>query len=384
LAALALFLGACAGGGDGSPDTTTSDAGAPDAPAGGGGEASDQPQDSADDASGRDRLATISVDGETLTYDLDDIVFSNVEGIDDITFETCSPNFFGSGRFYAIGYAVDEAGEVAVGSDGQPLGVFNMDLPPEDWQNTDRDPPEFEIDVDGADIRIATPEEAAELDPSVESAWTIDDTRATGTALFTDFETSYVVEFDVVCEGEPTVAVDTPPPSDDGGDNDGGGVLAGGGVGSFSVDGEGFDDVAVYSCEPFSFGSDEADPEDLSLLGYLGGSSGLQIEITHSQGIDVSNGESFDQIGFSAFHSRQGSSGLEQFEAHASNDSTGAWFLQGEDGAPVELPAPPFVIQGDRIAGELDGLVQTWPDEGAATVDVTFDFEIPVEVNDSC
>ncbi|MFP3882466.1 MAG: hypothetical protein ACLFRT_00045 [Actinomycetota bacterium] len=60
----------------------------------------------------------ISIDGEPTTYDLDDVTFSPAEGADDLTFETCDPDFFGSGRFYAIGYAVDGEGELIVGNDG--------------------------------------------------------------------------------------------------------------------------------------------------------------------------------------------------------------------------------------------------------------------------
>jgi hypothetical protein len=326
--------------------------------------------------------ATITVDGEAQEYAVDDVVFSNVEGMSDVTFERCNPDFFGSGRFYAIGYAVDGTGEVIVGEDGGPAGTFTMDLPPDDWEATQRDAPEFEIQINDLDIRIATPEEAA----GGTMSWTVDDSTASGQAVFVDFDSTYVVEFELVCAGSPTVdAGDLP--ADDGDSDDGGGggfPLGGAGVGSFTADGDSFDGVDVYSCEPFSFGSDP-DPRDLSLLAYLGGSSGLEVEISHSQGFDLSDGSEFEQINLNVFHSRQGYGGLEQFEGGAVNDASGDWFTQDPDTfEQIPLAEPPVVITGDNVTGALAGLVQTWPDEGAATVDVTFDLEVPTEVNEEC
>lgn len=383
LGTIALVVAAC-GGGDGSTATTdppddgdagttaaTTDA-APD-------EEGEGTETDAPEASGQ-RMATITIDGETTTFDLDDLTYSPVEGVEDMTFETCSPDFFGSGRFYAIGYAVDDAGEIIVDADGQP-GSFQMDLPPDDWEATQRDAPMFEIQLGDLDIEIATPEEAA----GGTMAWTIDDTTASGSAVFVDFETTYTVEFEVVCEGSPTVNADDLPTDDDTGDGgDGGFPLAGARSGSFTADGESFDDVDVYRCEPFSFGGD-ADPRDVSLLGYLGGSSGLEVEIGHSQGFDLADGSQFDQIDLNVFYSRSGESGLEQFEGSARNRADDTWYLfDRETGEETDLAEPPVVVGDDRVTGGLEGLVQTWPDEGAATVDVTFDFEIPTEVNSEC
>lgn len=159
---VALVVASCGGGGDGSA-VASDDSGGPGTTAAGGGEASGaEGQDDgsrADEASG-ERMAVIAIDGDAMTYDLDDITFSSVEGVADLTFETCSPDFFSSGRFYAIGYAVDDEGEVLVGEDGQPAGTFSMDLPPDDWEATQRDAPTFDLKVYGLDLRIATPEEA--------------------------------------------------------------------------------------------------------------------------------------------------------------------------------------------------------------------------------
>ncbi len=270
---MALVVASCGGGDDATPASTDAEGGTDATLEGDGaaatslpvGEAAaEDPDASAAEARG-ERSAVIAIDGEPTTYALDDVVFSPVEGVDDLTFETCNPDFFGSGRFYAIGYAVDGDGELILGEDGQP-GTFTMDLPPDDWEATERDAPGFQIVINGLDIDIATPEEAS----GGTMAWTIEDTRASGTAVFVDFDNTYTVDFEVVCEGSPTVNVDDLPTDDDSADDGGQGLPPAGGVGSFTVDGESFDNVDIYSCEPFSFGSDP-DPRDLSLLAFLGG-----------------------------------------------------------------------------------------------------------------
>lgn len=390
LGAAALVVASC-GGGEGESTPTTADVGGADTTIDGGGGDADAPTEPVGDEEGEDsggesgeRSAVISIDGEPTTYDLDDVTFSPVDGVDDLTFETCDPDFFGSGRFYAIGYAVDDEGALIVGDDGQP-GSFTMDLPPDDWEAAQRDAPDFEIKLGDLDIDIASPDEAA----GGTMSWTIDDTTASGSAVFVDFENTYTVDFEIVCEGSPTVEVDDLPTDDDDDASDGGGdgggfPLAGAGVGSFTADGESFDNVDVYSCEPFSFGSDPH-PDDVSVLAYLGGSSGLEVVISHRQGVDLSNGSQFDQIDLSVFHSRQGESGLEQFEGSAASAADGTWFTTDpETLEQTPLDGTPVVIEGDRITGALAGLNQSWPDEGAATVDVTFDLEIPTEVNEEC
>lgn len=386
-AVMALVVISCGGGdGDASSSDGASDSGT--TVAGDGSEDTNPPAEpavaedtggSADEAPG-ERSAVITIDGEATTYALDDVTFSPVEGVGDLTFETCNPDFFGSGRFYAIGYAVDADGELILGEDDQP-GTFTMDLPPDDWESAERDAPEFEIKHGGLDIEIATPDEAA----GATMAWTIEDTRASGSAVFVDFESSYNVEFEVICEGSPTVNVDALPSDDDATASGGGvGEVPAGGTGSFTVDGESFDNVDVFSCAPFSFGSDP-DPRDLSLLGYMGGMTGLEVELSHSEGFDMSDGSQFEQIRLRVFHSRTGDSGTEQFEGSASNNAAGEWVMTDPE-TFEELPIAdsPFVMEGNRISGSLAGLEQTWPDEGAATVDVTWDYEIPTEVLEDC
>ncbi len=381
---VALVVASCGGDGGAVQEDDSSGSEAPTTTAGGGGgEASGQTDQGGADTSSGERRAVIAVDGDSLEYDLDDVTFSNVEGVDDLTFETCSPDFFGSGRFYAIGYAVDADGEVLVGDDGQITGAFSMDLPPDDWEAAQRDAPTFDLVVDGLDLRIAAPEEAA----GGPMSWTIDDTSVSGTAVFTDFEKTYTVDFEVVCEGSPTVSVDAGDGNAGSGDDNGGQgatSLVGAAAGSFTADGEVFDNIDVYSCEPFSFGSQEADPNDLSLVGLTGASSGLEVEITHSPGIDLSSGAQFDKVTVNLFFSRQGASGLEQFELSASTDAAGDWFVSSDTGEQIQLTEIPAVIEGNHVTGSLSGLEQTWPDEGAATVDVTYDYEIPGEVNEGC
>jgi hypothetical protein len=385
---LAMVVAACGGEadssepGDGGDDSDTAqDAGDTDDAS-----SDDSDDDSgdgempvSDDSEGGERSAVITIDGVSTRYALDGLEYSPVEGVSDLTFETCNPDFFGSGRFYAIGYAVDEGGELLIASDGNPEGMFTMDLPPDDWEATDRDPPSFDIDLGDLDIRMATPEEAAGANMS----WTIEDTRAEGTALFVDFEDSYTVDFELVCEGSPTVDLDDLPEAGDG-DTGGGFTLAGAGTGSFTADGESFDGVDVYRCEPFSFGQDPH-PDDIDLLAYLGGMSGLNVDIAHNQGFDMSDGSQFEQIDLTVYYSRQGSNGVEQFEGSVFNDADGVWYTRdSETFEQVELGGVPFVIEGNRVIGELAGLEQTWPDEGAATVDVTFDLEIPTQINEDC
>lgn len=329
-------------------------------------------------AASGERSAVITIDGETTLFTMDDIEFSNVEGVDDVTFEDCNPDFFGSGRFYALGYAVDDSGEILVGDDGGPAGFIQVDLPPDDWEAAERDAPGFEIDLHGLEIEIATPEEAS----GGTMSWTIEDTTAAGTAVFVDGDSTYTVDFELECSGAETVDAEDLPAADDDEGDDGGtaGLPAAGGVGSYTDGGESFDGVDVYRCEPFSFGSDPH-PDDLSLLAFRGGSNGLSVDISHSEGFTGSGAETFDQIDLQVNLSRSGDAGLFQFEGRARNDADGNWYLGDPlmDDA-VQLDGPPFVIEGDRIVGELAGLEQTWPDEGAAVADVTFDLAIPTEI----
>lgn len=388
----ALLVAAC--GGD-AGETGSSSTGAPAETSGEGGsdDGSDAEPGSVSDegaTTAGDRTAVITVDGETLNYSMDNVVFSNLEGIEDMTFETCSPDFFSSGRFYGIGYAVDDNGEVIVDADGNIAGQFVVNLPPDDWQENQRDAPEFDITLNDLSIRMATPEQAETLAPGEAMSWSIDDTSAKGSAVFSDFQNAYIVEFELICEGEPTITAgggsQEPSEGSGGGDDGNGGFpLTGAGKGSFVADGESFDNVDVYSCEPFSFGSDPH-PDDLSLLAYVGGSSGLEVEISHSEGFDQAGG-TFDQVNVFVFYSRSGDSGLEQFERSAGNAADGYWYFGGGGFVTDEsdrIDGAPFTINGDRITGELAGLEQTWPDEGAATVDVSFDLEIPSEVNSEC
>ncbi|MGD9714369.1 MAG: hypothetical protein AB7V46_20245 [Thermomicrobiales bacterium] len=141
----------------------------------------------------------------------------------------------------------------------------------------------------------------------------------------------------------------------------------------------------MYACEPFSFGSEEPHPDDLSLFAMHEGSEGIDIDISHRQGIDLADGSQFDQIRIDVFYARQGVTGLEQFEGSAANDAAGSWFAQD----PVtlqqtSLQGSPYTVEGDRIFGSLAGPRQSWPDEGAATVDVTLDLEISSVINAEC
>ncbi|MEX2624098.1 MAG: hypothetical protein WD651_10255 [Acidimicrobiia bacterium] len=155
-----------------------------------------------------DRLggsATFNVEGTVLTYSMDEIEYSPNEAISDVTLEECSPNFFGIGTFRAIGYPVDESGELLLLENGGIAGIVDLIVPPDDWEARGLDDGEVELTLDseaaGIDLRIASPEQAAQIAPNAVHSWSRTDIGISGSIVMTDSRSEpFVVEFEAVCE----------------------------------------------------------------------------------------------------------------------------------------------------------------------------------------
>lgn len=160
---------------------------------------------------------------------------------------------------------------------------------------------------------------------------------------------------------------------------------AAGGVGTFTVDGETFDNVPVARCEPFSVG-DEPNEDDLSLVALVGSMEGLNLDLSNSDGFAMGDNEmiTFTQQTLNVDYSRSGDAGIEQFTGFASNDIDDDWYI---DGAPMPgedktaMGEPPFARDGGRISGSMT-LDQDWPEGSTGVVEVSFDLEIPSEIVD--
>lgn len=160
---------------------------------------------------------------------------------------------------------------------------------------------------------------------------------------------------------------------------------AAGGVGTFSVDGETFDDVPVARCEPFSIG-DTANNDDLSLVALVGSMEGLNLDLSNSDGFAMEDNEmiTFTQQTLNVDYSRSSDAGIEQFTGMADNDIDDNWYIggapmPGEEKTP--MAEPPFARDGDRISGSMT-LDQDWPEGSTGVIEVSFDFEIPSEIVD--
>ncbi|MGA7097894.1 MAG: hypothetical protein WB245_10060 [Acidimicrobiia bacterium] len=158
-----------------------------------------------------------------------------------------------------------------------------------------------------------------------------------------------------------------------------------GGVGTFSVDGESFDNVPVARCEPFSVG-DAPSEADLSLVALVGSMEGLNLDLSSSDGFAMGDNEmiTFTQQTLNVDYSRSGDAGIEQFTGFASNDIDDNWYVGGAP-MPGEEKTPmteaPFTRDGDRISGSMT-LDQDWPEGSSGVIEVSFDFEIPSEIVD--
>lgn len=205
IAMLLVFAAACGdddattdGGGDTATTTSATDTGSGDT-------ADTTDDDVTDDGGGNadtgdmggDSYMDVTVDGTTIRFTAsEDLVFSPIEGVSDITFEECDPNFFGVG-FWFIGYPVDSNGELVLADDGQNIaGIVTAGIPFEVPNEGEFD---FEFDLDheplGIDARYR-PENGSEY--SVD----FDGNRASGSVTLADVMGETIeVQFDVVCAG---------------------------------------------------------------------------------------------------------------------------------------------------------------------------------------
>ena len=145
--------------------------------------------------------AIITSGDSTILFSMDDVTFSQIEGIEDVTFETCDPSFFGA-AFHAIGYPVDEAGELELGDDGAPAGIIALTLPLDAAGEATAGPAEFDLDYSplGFDLKIASDEQLASMATDVEPSWSFDGNRVRGTVVMGNvLSEPTVLEFDVSC-----------------------------------------------------------------------------------------------------------------------------------------------------------------------------------------
>lgn len=139
--------------------------------------------------------ADVTVDGTTIRFAAANLEFSPIEGVQDITFEECDPDFFGVG-FWVIGYPVDAGGEMLMEDDGMNLsGILSTTIP---FEGTDPELLEFEFDVEyaplGLDARFR-PEDGSPF------AYEFDGNRVTGSATLDQYGEAVDVTFNIVCAG---------------------------------------------------------------------------------------------------------------------------------------------------------------------------------------
>ena len=184
VAVLAMVVVSCGGSNDVSPTTSPDDSAANDATDDGGG------SDGA--SSSGTSFGEFTIEGTIVRFAMSDVTASNVEGF-DVTFEKCDANFFGLG-LGAVGYPVDDNGDLVLGDDGEIVGTLNITLPHEGT-----DPGLFDID-----IRLVYDPLGIDLIYNVvsgsEVSYTIDDNGAVGTmTLADDAGELIVVDFEIVC-----------------------------------------------------------------------------------------------------------------------------------------------------------------------------------------
>lgn len=149
--------------------------------------------------------------------------------------------------------------------------------------------------------------------------------------------------------------------------------------GTVVVDGETFDVMEMYRCEPYDGPGADPQPDDLDLVAFAADSNYLSLTLGHDQAVNMSNGEQYPREVFDLRLDVVTADGQVEYELVASNDSDGNWLVSDLDGTPLD--GAPFDIEGDHISGGMT-LVETYPDEGDSTVNVTFDLEIPGDIID--
>lgn len=196
-ALLALAIVACGDDDDGGEATPTTEGST--APADNGSE--DDPVDAPDNNDGEGGSGTVTIDGVEMRFSMDDVTHSQVQGTSDLTFEECDPSFFGAG-IYAIGYAVDDAGDLLLDDEGGIAGTLQILFPLTPEDEADTGPPEFDLvyETEGFDLSIAPVDAAADYIPGVESTWTIDGSSVKGSVVVvSNASEPFVADFEVTC-----------------------------------------------------------------------------------------------------------------------------------------------------------------------------------------
>ena len=145
--------------------------------------------------------AVITAGDSTVLFSVTDLTYSQIEGVDDITFETCDASFFGA-SFHVIGYPVDEAGELILEDDGDLAGIIALTLPLDEAGEAVAGPAEFDLDFSPLefDLKIASEEQLAQMDVGVESSWVFDANRVSDTVVMANvLSEPTVVDFDISC-----------------------------------------------------------------------------------------------------------------------------------------------------------------------------------------
>jgi hypothetical protein len=184
IAAGALVIAACGGDDD---EATPGDASDDIAETGDGG------GDTDGDGGGGDAFGIFTVNGEELRYAMSGLEYSQIEGVDDITFEDCDPSFFGAG-FRVIGYPVDDNRELVLAENGDIDGIVDLQLP------NDIDDTEL-MDLDGSfDHGPAGIDTRYRGDDTGQTAYQIDGSRVTGTIVMKNSsQEPTVVDFEIDC-----------------------------------------------------------------------------------------------------------------------------------------------------------------------------------------
>ncbi len=190
-AVFAMTMVACGGSGSDPSPPEADDAAAATDPSGG---AEDPTGGNADGGVGGGSYGTFTVDGNTVRYAMSGLEYSQVEGIDDTTLENCDPSFFNAG-LVAIGYPVDENGELVLDDKGAIDGIVDLKLP-NDPANTELMGLDARIDYGptGLDAKYHDYGETGD------TAYSIDGNTASGTIVMLDNrQEPVVVDFEVVC-----------------------------------------------------------------------------------------------------------------------------------------------------------------------------------------
>jgi hypothetical protein len=149
--------------------------------------------------------------------------------------------------------------------------------------------------------------------------------------------------------------------------------------GSVVVDGQSFAVEQMYRCEPYDGPGAHPTPDDLDLVAFGANSTYLSLTVSHDEGVNMGNGARYPRQVFDLRLDVVTSEGQVEYELGATNDENGNWSLSDADG--TQLDGAPFTLAGDHIGGGMT-LVETYPDENASTVAVSFDLEIPGNIQD--